>query len=155
MDENVLQDILRDLMSKQKLAVLSTQRDGQPYSNLMAFAYTEDLRQLIVATGSATRKYQNIMEDSRVSIMVDNRSNDEQDFHQATAATILGVAQPVDLQIKQNYQALYLKRHPYLDRFIASPTTQLFVITVHNYLIVSRFQDVVEYRINDETDLLS
>ena len=155
MDENALQDILRDLMSKQKLAVLSTQRGGQPYSNLMAFAYTEDLRHLIVATGSATRKYQNIMENSRVSIMVDNRSNDEQDFHQATATTILGVAEPVDPRIKQHYQALYLKRHPYLDRFIASPTTQLFVITVHNYLIVSRFQDVVEYRINDETDLLS
>lgn len=153
MDEKALRATLRDFLATQKLAVLSTQRNGQPYSSLMAFAFTEDLRHLIVATRNATRKHQNIMEDSRVSLMVDNRSNSEQDFHSATAATILGTAQLVESLDRQRYERLYLDRHPYLETFITSPTTDMFVINVHHYLVVSRFQDVIEYRVNDEIDL--
>ena len=39
--DKVMQERIHSLLSSQPLAVLSTQRNGQPYSSLMAFAYTE------------------------------------------------------------------------------------------------------------------
>jgi hypothetical protein len=47
--------IVRELLESQRLAVLSTQGQVQPYSNLVAFAATPDLKYLIFATARATR----------------------------------------------------------------------------------------------------
>lgn len=155
MEEKIMRENIKNLLSSQQLAVLSTQRNGQPYSSLMAFSFTDDLREIIVATGKATRKHQNIVKDSRVSLLVDNRSNTEDDFHMAAGLTILGTAHQVDEKERIVYEQIYLNRHPYLRKFIASPTTGLFRINVHHYLMVSRFQNVIEYRIQDGTDLFT
>ncbi len=63
--------IIRELLVSQRLAVLSTQDHGQPYINLIAFAATDDLKYLYFATNRATRKYANLMADSRASLLID------------------------------------------------------------------------------------
>lgn len=146
---------IRALLDSQPLAVLSTQRDGQPYASLMAFAHTDDLTRIVVATGTSTRKHQNIIADSRVALMVDNRSNREEDFHEAAALTILGVASPVLSEERPVYEDLYLGRHPYLEKFLSSPTTTLFKVAVNHYLMVTRFQTVMEYHLDHEADLFT
>jgi len=146
---------IRALLNSQRLAVLATQRNGQPYSSLMAYAFTDDLKQLMVATGKSTRKHQNILEESRVSMLVDNRSNSEEDFHLAAALTVLGKALLVPGIEREEYLKLYIDRHPYLQNFICSSTTTFFKIEVYHYLLVSRFQNVMEYHIRDEMDLFT
>lgn len=153
-DEEVQKAIL-GLLSSQQLAALSTQRDGQPYTSLMAFAFTQNLEYLVVATGKATRKHHNILRDSRVSLLIDNRSNSEDDFHAAMALTVLGRARPVEAFERADYQDLYLRRHPYLEKFLTSPTTAFIKVEVYHYLLVSRFQKVMEYSIRDDFDLFS
>lgn len=153
--DQVMQERIHALLSSQPLAVLSTQRNGQPYSSLMAFAYTDDLREIIVATGNSTRKHQNIIEESRVSLLVDNRSNSEEDFHAAAALTVLGVASCMAADERLAYEELYLKRHPYLQEFLAALSTTLFKIEINHYLLATRFQSVMEYHIKDEVDLFS
>lgn len=151
--ERVMHERIGALLSGQPLAVLSTQRNGQPYSSLMAFAHTEDLEVILVATGKSTRKHQNITMDSRVSLLVDNRSNSEEDFHSAAALTVLGVAKPIAKEERLEYETIYLERHPYLQKFLCSPTTTFIKIKVQHYLLVSRFQNVMEYRMSDQVDL--
>ncbi|MGB3212900.1 MAG: pyridoxamine 5'-phosphate oxidase family protein [Desulforhopalus sp.] len=141
------------LLNSQQLAVLSTQRDGQPYSSLMAFAATSDLKNIVVATGKSTRKHQNIIQESRVSLLIDNRANSEDDFHAAMALTVLGKAQIIEDSERPYYLDIYLTRHPYLEKFLSSPSTAFFRIIVYHYLLVSRFQNVMEYHIQDEIDL--
>lgn len=153
--ENGVAEAIGDLLENQKLAALSTQRDGHPYTSLMAFAYTPDLQELVVATGKTTRKHQNLLQESRVSLLVDNRSNSEDDFHAAVALTVLGTAGPVDASERSAYLQLYLKRHPYLEQFLAAPSTALIKIMVNHYLLVSRFQKVMEYTVRDGYDLFS
>ncbi len=153
--ENEISTAIADLLENQKLAALSTQRDGHPYTSLMAFAYTPDLKELVVATGKATRKHQNLLQENRVSLLVDNRSNREDDFHAAMALTILGTAGPVHASERTAYQMLYLERHPYLEQFLAAPSTALIKIMVNHYLLVSRFQKVMEYTVRDGYDLFS
>ena len=150
-----MQKNIKNLLSGQQLAVLSTQRNGQPYSSLMAFAYTSDLKNIVVATGKSTRKHQNIVQESRVSLLIDNRSNSEDDFHAAMALTVLGKTQLIEDLERPGYLELYLSRHPYLEKFLASPSTAFLKIKVYHYLLVSRFQNVMEYRVRDEFDLFS
>lgn len=153
--EKEMQIKINNLLANQQLAVLSTQRDGQPYSSLMAFAYTADLKNIIVATGKSTRKHQNIVQESRVSLLIDNRSNSEDDFHAAMALTVLGKAQLIEGAERPEYLELYLKRHPYLEKFLTSPSTAFLKIMVYHYLLVSSFQNVMEYSIRDEVDLFT
>lgn len=153
--EKEIKEKISKLLGRQQLAVLSTQRDGQPYSSLMAFAFTSDLANIIVATGKSTRKHQNLVLESRVSLLIDNRSNSEIDFHAAMAVTVIGKAQLIEQSERAEYEKLYLQRHPYLEEFLASPTTAFVKILVSHYVLVSRFQDVMEYRITDEYDLFS
>jgi nitroimidazol reductase NimA-like FMN-containing flavoprotein (pyridoxamine 5'-phosphate oxidase superfamily) len=143
------------LLASQQLAVLSTQRDGQPYSSLMAFAFTSDLANIVVATGTSTRKHQNLLQESRVSLLIDNRSHSENDFHAAMAVTVIGKAQPIAVSERPGYEKIYLQRHPYLEKFLNSPTTAFIKIRVSQYVLVSSFQEVMEYRVGDECDLFS
>lgn len=151
--EQEVQEKIHALLSSQRLAVLSTQRDGQPYSSLMAFAYTADLENIIIATSKSTRKHQNIVQECRVSLLVDNRSNSDDDFSTATALTVLGRAQHIKEVVRPVYEKLYLSKHPSLESFVASPSTALLRVKVSHYLLVSRFQSVMEYHVDKESDL--
>jgi hypothetical protein len=51
---------IKNLFDSQSLAVLATQSNAQPYASLVAFAATEDLKQIIFLTPNTTRKYANI-----------------------------------------------------------------------------------------------
>jgi heme iron utilization protein len=110
---------------------------------------------LVVATGRATRKHMNLMGESRVSLLIDTRSNREEDFHTAAAITILGNAAEASDTERSSFQQLYLARHPYLATFIEAPTTALFVIRVRHYLLVNRFQHVMELHLADDPDILA
>jgi nitroimidazol reductase NimA-like FMN-containing flavoprotein (pyridoxamine 5'-phosphate oxidase superfamily) len=138
---------LKDLFSSQSLAVLATHSDGQSYGSLVAFAATEDLKYLLFATTRATRKYANMMKNPRVAMVMDNRSNEESDFHQAIAVTATGQVREVTGQDKDRLAKLYLSKHPHLVDFVSSPTCALLTLEVETYYIVSQFQNVTEFHI--------
>ena len=146
-DTAAMLDLIRDLLESQRLAVLSTQDHGQPYSNLMAIAATDDLRHLLFATTRATRKYANLMADSRVAVLVDNRQNDVSDFAEAAALTALGKAWELQGAERQQFLKVYLEKHPNLEEFVTSPNCALLRIKVDKYIVVTRFQEVREIQI--------
>ena len=139
-----LKKMLKELFSSQPLAVLATQGDGQPYTSLVAFAATEDLGHLLFATTRSTRKYANLSGESRVAMLVDNRSNQDADFHKAMAVTATGTAEEVSEQERDHLVRLYLSKHPHLEEFVTSPTCALLKVRVRTYYTVSRFQNVME-----------
>ena len=142
-----LREFLKDLFSSQRLAVLATQSRGRPYGNLVAFMATDDLKHLLFATTRATRKFVNISKNPKVAMVVDNRSNEESDFHQAAAVTATGVVKEIMGPEKARFQKLYLSKHPYLKDFVSSPTCALLKVEVETYTIVNRFQNVMELHI--------
>ncbi|MBM4324706.1 MAG: pyridoxamine 5'-phosphate oxidase family protein [Deltaproteobacteria bacterium] len=138
---------MKKLFSSQRLAVLATQSKRQPYGNLVAFMATEDLKYLLFATTRATRKYANISSNPRIAMVVDTRSNQEADFHQAAAVTATGVVKEIVGPQKRRFQKLYLSKHPYLKEFVSSPTCALLKVEVETYYVVRQFQNVVELHI--------
>jgi nitroimidazol reductase NimA-like FMN-containing flavoprotein (pyridoxamine 5'-phosphate oxidase superfamily) len=146
-EESELEHLIRELFESQKLAVLATQNKGQPYANLIAFAASDDLKSLYFATGRATRKYANIEADARVTVLIDNRSNEDSDFSQAAAVTATGRAKEVVDSARDEVLPIYLAKHPMLEEFVRSPSCALLKVEVQTYYLVRRFQNVMELHV--------
>ncbi len=134
------------ILSAQLQGVLATQQHTQPYTSLMAFAHTPDLRYLIFATYRDTQKHANLLLNSAVSFLIDDRSNDPADYQHAVAISACGRAQTIPPDELANCLAIYLTKHPTLHEFAMSPDCALLRVAVNCYRVVSQFQS---------TDLLS
>jgi heme iron utilization protein len=141
MDDAALRQTLRSLFTSQRLAVLATYGDAQPYCSLMAFAVSDDLKHLIMATKQHTQKFANIQKHPRISLLVDNRKNQVDDFQQAVAVTILALASELESTEYEHFLNLYLFKHPYMRSFCQSPDCTLLKLTVERYLVVSSFRN--------------
>ena len=145
--EPALESLLQDLLAAQKYAVLATESGGQPYTSLMAFSVSEDLRDLILLTERATHKYANLMANRRVAVFIDNRENVGADTLEAVAITALGEAEEVAGDDCARLRAAYLARHPYLAGFATSPSCAVMRVRVRSYIVVRDFQEVQEWRV--------
>ena len=146
---DTVQALLPRLLETQKYAVLATDNHGQPYTSLMAFSVTEDLQSFILMTERGRLKYENLMANPRVAIMIDNRENLGSDLEEAMAVTAQGLAEEIAGDARDEWRALCLARHPALQAFADSPACALIRIKVTSYVIVRCFQEVIEWRIDD------
>jgi len=136
--------LLKKIFETQKLGVLATISPAGPHCNLVGFTASEDIKYLVFATTRATRKFHNLLSDTRATILIDSRTNQETDFHEAIAVTATGRAEEIEGFEKQADLKKHLSRHPYLHEFLLSPTTGLFRLMVQTYYLVERFQNVTE-----------
>lgn len=147
-DDRSHMQILREMLEGQLLGVLGTHRDGEPYTSLVGFAATDDLKYLLFATGRATRKHANLAADSRASMLIDTRTNRPADFTEAAAATAVGVVEEVTESEQAEFDRLYLEKLPHLESFVASPSCVRLRLRVAAYMVVTHFQHVIELHID-------
>jgi nitroimidazol reductase NimA-like FMN-containing flavoprotein (pyridoxamine 5'-phosphate oxidase superfamily) len=121
---------LRNLFSSQLLAVLATHGKEGTYANLVAFAITEDLRHIVFATPRRTLKYSNVSANPAVAMLVDSRANQETDFREAIAVTVVGQAAECAGHDRERLMDFYLRKHPNLAAFVAEEDTALMQVTV-------------------------
>jgi nitroimidazol reductase NimA-like FMN-containing flavoprotein (pyridoxamine 5'-phosphate oxidase superfamily) len=145
--ETKLKNELNKLFKKQRLAVLATHKNGQPYSSLVAFAVTDDLKHLIFATSRSTRKYEHFSSDGRVALLIDTRTNKVTDFKSAIAVTAVGTAAEPDEHRRKQLTQRYLAKHPRLKDFVQSPTCALVQVSVKTYYVVRTFQNVMKLNV--------
>jgi len=137
---------IHNLLSEQKLGALATHTKGEPWSSLIAFAASDNLDSIYFATPKTTRKYSNLVNDPRCSLLIDNRGNLASDFSNSIAVTATCVVKEVDEAEKLATLQLFLNKHPYLETFTQSPTCALICLKVNRYNLVRRFQEVMEYQ---------
>lgn len=140
-----LHRLVKDLLSRQKFCVLATQGQGQPYGSLLAFAETDDVKELVFATKRGTRKFSNLISDPRVALVIDSRSNSEADLKNAVAVTALGPAREAAGRDRERLAGIYVAKHPTLAEFIGSPDTAVCAVAVEEY-VVARFSEVASVR---------
>lgn len=141
-----LRETVRTLLDSQIQGVLATQFQQQPYTSLMAFAVTPDLRWVVFATYRATQKYANLLNNPRASLLIDNRCNNSADYQNAVAVSVQGVVREVDPGRRQELLELYLRKHPRLRDFVTATDCALLQLDVECYYVVSQFQSVAELR---------
>jgi heme iron utilization protein len=134
---------LKALNKTQHFGVLATNDKNRPYTSLIAFALTPDMRRVIFATPKGTRKFHNILITKSVSILIDNRSTQGKRLMETEAITIIGKAKHVikDKEKKELLQT-YLKKHPALEEFVQSESTALIMVKATRCIHVDKFQTV-------------
>ena len=137
-------DTLRVLLDSQHLAVVATQMPDGPYTSLVAFAASDDLRTIGFVTSRATTKYRNLSANPNVSVLIDSRTHSVEDFSTGTAATVVGKATDVPKDEADAAVRRFIRRHPHLEAFVNAPSTAMCLLDVEKYYIVTRFQHVVE-----------
>jgi heme iron utilization protein len=142
-----IQSLLSALFRSQRFAVLATDDRGQPFTSLMAFAASEDLAQLVMLTERTGRKFANLVANRRVALLIDDRENKGSDTRDSVAVTAIGEAQEAGREAGAALLQVFLARHPYLAAFAASPTCAIVQVKIKSYLVVSRFQEVTEWRV--------
>jgi nitroimidazol reductase NimA-like FMN-containing flavoprotein (pyridoxamine 5'-phosphate oxidase superfamily) len=129
------------LLGMQRLAVLATQQEAQPFTHLIAFAVTEDLKQILFTTTRDTAKYADIIRRPGVSLLIDNGSRDSSDFSRAAAVTVLGQARELMGAEKDGGLPVFLSRQPALRPFALQQGTALIGVTVEKYILVRHFPE--------------
>lgn len=150
-DEQNVRNKIKEMLDSESFAVLSTQGEGQPYSSLISFAFSEDLRTIIFATPSKTRKFDLISKSDRVSILIDNRSTNPESINNISAITLTGKATIItDAEKALRWSEILISAHPHLEAFVKSPTTSIITVDVFKYFYVKRFQEVIEWNPNQD-----
>ncbi|MCU0236988.1 MAG: pyridoxamine 5'-phosphate oxidase family protein [Acidobacteria bacterium] len=145
--DRALRKRIAGLLGRQKLGILATQGRTYPYQNIVAFAAGRDLKTIVFATRRATSKYRNLKLRRRVAVFVDDRANREADFQEATGITALGMAGETRGKERARSARLLLRRHPFLKEFLAAPDCAVFAVRVRVYVLVLRFEKVIEARV--------
>jgi uncharacterized protein YhbP (UPF0306 family) len=140
-----LSELIKRLLASQRFAVIATQSEGQPYSNLVAFAEADNMRSLLFVTGRGTKKYSNTIASKRVAVLVDSRTNQASDLNRAIAVTALGTIEEVATDNKDYFSGIYISKHPQLEDFLNKPSNALMRVAVTDYIVAS-FESVRRLR---------
>lgn len=143
------QDTILRVLERNRLAVLASQRDGQPHASLIAFTPLGDLRFLAFATYRETLKYESIGQDPRVAILVEDRESDLRYSGQRLVLTALGKAIDTPEEERHAYIAKHLTRHPELQNFLRSPECEFIRVAVHAYQVVGGIDDVQWFEVGE------
>ncbi len=143
--EQLIESEIKEICFKQPFAVLATQGEGQPYTSLVSFAASSDLQHLVFATPTQTRKYSQIIKNNRVSLLIDNRSQQPESINLIRAITVTGKARPLEKEEVEQWSRLLLDKHSYLAKFFKSPTSSLILVRAVRYFYVRRFQEVYQW----------
>jgi len=144
-----IEDTILRVLERNRLAVLATQRNGQPHASLMAFTPLEGVRFLAFATYRDTLKYESIRQDRRVAILVEDRQSYVRRSGKRLVLTALGEAIETSEEERLAHIATHLSRHPGLRRFLSSPACEFMRVAVRAYQVVSGIDDVRWYEIRE------
>jgi len=132
-------DYLISIFNNQKYAVIATKGKKYVHTNLVAFASSEDLKNIYFVTSKKSKKFENLMNNPNVSVLIDNRKNNSSDILNATAITVLGVAS--EISNKSDILKLYLKKHPGLHNFVNNTDSVFIDVKVDIYIYVNKFEN--------------
>lgn len=145
-DINQIATEIRALCRQQPFAVLATQGDGQPYTSLISFAVSLDLKHLVFGTPLHTRKFSLLSQNPLVAVMVDNRAQQSDALDLICGVTITGQARPLTDRLEIDFWSdILTDRHSYLAEFISSPSSRLVLISTRHFYYVRRFQEVYQW----------
>jgi len=96
MDKKDIKRKIRELLARQRLAVLAT-------------------------TSRDTRKFSYMVENNIVSLLVDDRQGNAGDLFKTSAVTAMGEAEVADKNDRQH--SMFLEKSPQLKDFLALPST--------------------------------
>ena len=131
-------DICQSLFTGSDMLVLATIGPDGPHTSLMAYVASPDGREAWMVTTSGSRKWDNIMVEPRVSLLVDDRNAQGRENGDIRALTVAGEYLPVTkAKEEESIRRALLSRHPGLAQFLDGPGPRLIRVRVRSYLLLT------------------
>jgi general stress protein 26 len=137
--DKLLFEKLEKLFKEQRFAVIATQDKNEPYTNLVSFLINDDYKKIYFPTSKKSKKFQNLLKNSKISILIDNRGNLPIDIKKTIVTTATGITKETKEKIVINK---FLKKHPYLKDFLNSPNCAMIEISIEKYIVVDNFENI-------------
>ena len=111
---------MKILAREKNMCVLATLTGSKPYCSLMAYVTNNSCTEIYMVTHRQTRKYQNLIRNPDVSLLIDTR--DKSPPSAARAMTVAGVFQKIKDPTKgKKVRRKLLSAHPHLIEFMGHP----------------------------------
>lgn len=146
---NVVKTYIEDIFKNSRFAVLATEAEGQPHASLIAVTPMEDFRKLIFATYRNTRKYNNLVKNSKVAVLVESIDINRAGHYTSFVLTAFGHAEEIENLGGSIVFDAHLERHPELLSFLQSEQCTFVQIKVNTYQVVRGIDDVEWWTIED------
>ena len=128
------------LAREKNICVLATVADGKPYCSLMAYVTDENCKEIYMVTHKNTNKYENLMKNPSVSLLIDTR--DISPRSEAKALTVEGTYAAIESEEKRKrVRAKLLAAHPDLAGFLNHPEAEILRIKIRSFLLLNGLQD--------------
>ena len=144
-DREHLIEIVRNLLSDQKFAVLSSIDKNQPYPSLICFAEDDNLKHILFYTSINTQKFKNLQNNPKASILFDNRTEIAGTISIGIAISAFGIVEQVMNSENDEFEDLrmkFLMKYPSLEKFCDSPDSTAMNFTIQRFSVVSEFENV-------------
>jgi len=132
-----------------RLAVLATEAHGQPHASLIAITPFQGFRQIIFATYRNTRKFENILHNGKVAVLIQGEDLDSSNQQKGFALTAFGHAQELGISEVEEAVQAHLERHPDLKSFMHSGDFAIIRVKVDAYQVVRGIDDVIWWPVED------
>jgi heme iron utilization protein len=137
---------IKSISGQTRFAVLATESNGCPYTNLVGFLLSKDLKNLYFFTSKNTRKYRNILNNPEVCLLIDTRDKFPDKTYLITAITLIGKAEIME-DMPGSVVDMYLEKNAELKDFTESSFNVLVRVNITRYILVDRFQEVTEMEV--------
>lgn len=129
---------MQTILRSNDICVLATVAGDIPHCSLMAYAVDEVCRELYMVTHKTTKKYQNLLHNSAVSLLIDTREAEPPAVRpKIKALTVNGRYRQVEqAEEREQFLGRILQRHPYLESFAAHPDAEVVCIRIESLYLL-------------------
>lgn len=139
------------IMSENNLCVLCTCSHDIPDASLMLYMCDQPCAKIYMLTLKETNKYRNIVNNRRVSLLIDTRDTVPDKTSQIEALTIEGEAVIVrDMAFAQALIDQMKKKHHSLSNLASGESVSVIEVTIQNILFLENVDD--GYNVNMDDD---
>ena len=127
---------MKRIVGDRSTCVLATVSEGKPHCSLMGYVSDTDCREIYMVTHRDTKKYQNLVNNPLVSLLIDTREEPSA-ASETIALTIDGLCSPIKDEGKMTLvKAMLLDRHPQLKVFLDQSHAALLSVEITSFLLL-------------------
>ena len=134
---------IKSLVKEKDICVLATVSGDKPHCSLMAYVTDDDCREIYMVTHRESRKYENLIKNRSVSLLIDTREEHAGSRRpEAKALTVSGTFKKIDDKNKKiQVRSKLLDRHPHVREFLDHPDAEIVCIRVESFLLLNGLTD--------------
>ncbi len=122
------------------ICVLATVSEGKPHCSLMAYSVDRSCEEIYMVTSRNTRKFENILANPNVSILIDSREIKPRS--KAQALTVEGTCKKItETEKKVKVRKILSEKHSHLYKILDNPDAEILSVRVKSFLFLDGLTD--------------